>query len=379
MATAQINTDMLTWARERSGTAVPAFAEKMHQPESRINEWERGEHSLTFKQAMDFAKQAHVPFGYLFLNEPPQDELPIPDLRTVNGQGCPQPSGDLIDLIKLMDARLQWYRDYAQQQYLQPFELASQFSVNTPIQQIVQNMRSVLGVGLFPSRGDSDDYYRYLVNRIESVGVLVMRQGDMGHWTRPLLVEEFRGFAMVDEYAPLIFVNHADAPGPRLFTLIHELCHIWIGQSGVSTGDTQTHIREEVLCNAVAAEFLVPEEEFIANWPENAANWKDALPALEAHFRVSTWVLARRAHTLGLISLQDYREYIAERRAAYEARARAEGGPTYYRAKQAQLSRRFSVAVTSEALSGGLSLRDAGHYLGMQPGNIKKYAGELGI
>lgn len=379
MTTAQINKDMLTWARERSGAAMSAFAAKMHQTEARIAEWEEGLRTLTFKQAMDFARQAHVPFGYLFLNEPPQDELPIPDLRTINGQGCPQPSGDLIDLVKIMDARRQWYRDYAQQQYIPRIDFAGQFSVNTAVEQIVANMRAKLGVGLFPNRGNSGDYYRELVSRIEFVGVLVMRQGNMGHWTRPLFVEEFRGFAMVDEYAPLIFVNHADAPGPRLFTLIHELCHIWIGQSGISTGDTQTHYQEEILCNAVAAEFLVPEEEFLTVWPAHLDNWRDALAGLEAHFRVSTWVLARRAYTLGLITLQDYRDYIAVQRAAYESRVRNEGGPTYYQTKKSQISRRFSSAVASEALTGSLSLRDASHYLDVKPSNIRKFAGELGI
>lgn len=98
-------------------------------------------------------------------------------------------------------------------------------------------------------------------------------------------------------------------PAARLFTLIHELAHIWIGKSGVSDASPDTHQREEIFCNAVAAEFLVPEAEFDTHW-QHAEDWKENLPVLEAHFRVSTWVIARRALTLRKISRDEYRNYV---------------------------------------------------------------------
>ena len=379
MTTANINTDMLTWARERSGISVPDFARRCGISEERLREWESGERKLTFNQAMRFAEKAHVPFGYLFLAKPPEEVLPIPDLRTLEGQGVQRPSAELLDLVKLMMQRQEWYREYLQQHFAQANPYVGRASYSDSVESIVEDIRACLGVEPHPTRGKWDDYYRDLVQRIESLGILVMRQGNLGHHSRPLNVEEFRGFAIVDEYAPIIFVNHSDALGARLFTLIHELCHIWIGQSGISDGNTNTHRQEEVLCNAVAAEFLVPAQEFRALWQHDSESWEDNLPPLEAHFHVSTWALARRALTLNFISEQEYGRYIFEQKMRHEQR-KGSGGPTYYQTKKAQISRQFSQAVVGEALSGQLLLREAGELLGgIKPGKIETFARELGV
>ena len=379
MTTANINTDMLTWARERSGISVPDFARRCGISEERLREWESGERKLTFNQAMRFAEKAHVPFGYLFLAKPPEEVLPIPDLRTLEGQGVQRPSAELLDLVKLMMQRQEWYREYLQQHFAEANPYVGRASYSDSVESIVEDIRACLGVEPHPTRGKWDDYYRDLVQRIESLGILVMRQGNLGHHSRPLNVDEFRGFAIVDEYAPIIFVNHSDALGARLFTLIHELCHIWIGQSGISDGNTNTHRQEEVLCNAVAAEFLVPAQEFRALWQHDSESWEDNLPPLEAHFHVSTWALARRALTLNFISEQEYGRYIFEQKMRHEQR-KGSGGPTYYQTKKAQISRQFSQAVVGEALSGQLLLRAAGELLGgIKPGKIETFARELGV
>lgn len=379
MTTANINADMLSWARQRSGIGLPEFASRCGVTEERLLEWEAGERRLTFIQAMRFAEKAYVPFGYLFLTEPPEDALPIPDLRTIEGRDVLRPSAELLDLVKLMLQRQEWYREYLKQHFSEANPYVARRSSNDPVDTIVADMRACLEVAAHPTRGQWDDYYRDLVQRIESLGILVMRQGNLGHHSRPLRVEEFRGFAIVDEYAPVIFVNHGDALGARLFTLIHELCHIWIGQSGVSDGSSNTHRKEEILCNAVAAEFLVPATEFLALWQRDVDRWEVNLPRLEAHFRVSTWALARRALTLNLISREQYEGYIAEQKKHYKQR-QAGRGPTYYQTKKAQISGLFSRAVVSEALSGQLLLREAGALLGgIKPSKIETFARELGI
>lgn len=380
MATANINSEMLTWARMRSGYSLSVFASKCAISEERLVQWESGTHTMTFNQAMLFAEKAHIPFGYLFLATAPVETLPIPDLRTPGSHPVHQPSAELLDLVKLMLQRQEWYRDYLQQQLVEQNPWVGRLSIRNSVDTIVDDIRQALQVGLYPERGNSDAYYRDLINRIESLGILVMRQANLGHFTRPLQVEEFRGFAITDQYAPIIFVNHADAPGARLFTLIHELCHIWIGQSGVSDGDTRTTRQEEVLCNAVAAEFLVPEAEFTQLWQPNTEHWQDNLAPLELHFRVSKWVLARRALTLKFIRYDDYARYIAELKAEWQKREKNDGGPGYYRTKKAQISLPFSRAVVGQALSGQLLLREASSLLdGIKPANLPVFAKELGV
>ncbi|GGX08599.1 ImmA/IrrE family metallo-endopeptidase [Undibacterium macrobrachii] len=378
MSTANINTQMLSWARTRSGIALSDFAQKCHVDEDRLLAWESGETALTFSQAMHYAEKAYIPFGYLFLSTPPEDELPIPDLRTIDGQGVQRPSAELLDLVKLMLQRQEWYKDYLKQHLSEANTIVGRFSVSDGVTTIVQDMRKHLNIGEHPQRGNWEDYYRDLVKRIESLGILVMRQAHLGHFTRPLKVEEFRGFAIVDELAPMIFVNHADAMGARLFTLIHELCHIWIGQSGLSDGSTQTQRQEEILCNAVAAELLVPEQEFRSLWIDQLENWQANLPALEARFHVSTWVLARRALTLGFISQEEYGFFISAKVKAHKNKEA--NGPSYYTMKKAQISTAFSKAVVTEALSGQLLLREASALLGgIKPHKIAHFAKELGL
>lgn len=380
MSKANINPAMLTWARERSGIAVERFARLCGVDEQRLREWEAGSHSITFNQAMTFAHKAHIPFGYLFLALPPVEQLPVPDLRTVQGKGVSRPSAELLDLLKIMLQRQEWYREYLLQQMMPPGRLSGRFTRHDAAETIVRNMRQTLHVDAHPSRGSWEEYYRELVNKIEQAGVLVMRSASLGHHSRPFNVEEFRGFAIADDYAPIIFVNHADAPGARLFTLIHELCHIWIGLSGVSDGGVSAHLQQEALCNHVAAEFLVPAAEFMIHWRTDYPDWLSNLAPLESHFHVSRWVLARRALTLGLIDRTAHDDYIRSLQTAYAAREKEPGGPNYYRTKKAQISPSFSRAVVSQALSGQLLLREASDLLdGIKPAKIARFAGELGL
>lgn len=377
MSTANINPEMLIWARERLGFSVAEFAGKLGKTEERLLEWELSQRPLTFKQAMTFAEKAHIPFGYLFLAQPPKEEMPLPDLRTVDGHGVQQPSAELFDLVKLMVQRQEWYKEYLKQQLVEPCKIVGNFSTRYDVTAIVADMRRELDVGEHPNRGSWEDYYRDLVEKVEAIGILVMRQSDLGHFTRPLQVSEFRGFAIADTFAPMVFVNHADAPGARLFTLIHELCHIWIGQSGISDGDAQAHRKEEVLCNAVAAEFLVPKTEFTRLWHPSLENWRENLSILESHFHVSKWVLARRALTCNYITENEYVRFITDEKDAHKKRKNSGSGPSYYKTKKAQISQRFSKAVVSQALNGQMLLRDAAQLLVMKPSNISKFAQEL--
>ncbi|WP_163560473.1 XRE family transcriptional regulator [Halomonas sp. NO4] len=379
MAQALINSRMLSWARERAGLSVPALAGKLKQSEEKIYAWEVGEDRPTFRQAQLFAHHAHVPFGYLFLREPPQEDLPIPDLRTVGDHGPREISLDLKDVLRDVLRRQQWYSDYQRAMDEPPAAVVGRAKVSMPVAEIVADMRHWLEVQHHPERGSWKDYFRDLVRRIERLGILVMRSGMVGNNTRRLLsVEEFRGFAIADDLAPVIFINAADVPEARLFTLLHELAHIWLGESGISDVDPANRRRTERLCNAVAAEFLVPEGEFTPLW-YSTERWEDNLPPLAAHFHVSQWVIARRALELGKITESEYRRYVTKRLKAHRER-KQQGKASFTRAVPGRVSRRLAQAVASEALSGRLLLRDAYHLIGVRPHRLKEFARkELGL
>jgi Zn-dependent peptidase ImmA (M78 family) len=349
------------------------LATKLQTTEEKVDGWESGDKKITMKQAMKLADKTFVPFGYFFLNEPPVEKLPIPDLRTVEGDPIKKPSAELYRIIQMVLARQSWYKEYIHDEGVQPLEFVGKFNLDSPVKQIVDDIRHCLEVPPHPVRGNWGDYLKNLIAKIENIGIMIMREGYIGHHTRPLNVKEFRGFAIADVNTPIIFINNADAPAARLFTLIHELAHIWIGSTGVSNGSEHSHRREEILCNAVAAEFLVPETEMREQWIVTD-NWKDNMAPLEAHFKVSQWVLARRALTLNFITRDQYSAFIAFLKRQYEQRVKPSGGPSHWVTLKSQTSERFARALLSETLSGKVLLRDAGQLLRVKPDKIKTFA-----
>jgi len=376
---AQIKPENIRWARERAQLDIAVLAKKLNVAAEKLLGWENGQDKITFKQAQKLADQLLIPFAYLFLNHFHEEQLPIPDLRTLENQGVNVASVELRKVIANVQEQQQWYKDYCIAQGITQLKFGKQFNLDSSVADIVVDMRSQLNMQSGQRKGSWEDFLRLLIKQIEALGVLVMRQGDLGHHSKPLSVDEFRGFAIFDEVAPVIFINQADVPSARLFTLIHELAHIWIGMSGVSDAAVQTDQKAEVLCNAVAAEFLVPADKLLSLW-QDYDNWIDNLSALKFYFHVSEWVLVRRALTLNLIEGAEYIRYTNKLKQDYINRPKKAGsGPSYYLTRKSQLSERFSRAIVAEALSGRILLRDAGHILRMKPNNIVKFAKELGV
>ncbi|WLH49782.1 ImmA/IrrE family metallo-endopeptidase [Pseudomonas tolaasii] len=375
---ALINPEILRWARSRARISAGTLAKSIGTAEDNVLAWEDGAKRPSFNQAMNYAHHTHIPFGYLYLAKPPVEDLPLPDLRTVNGRE-PSYSLALRDTIRWAMERQDWYRSWLTSQGYEKNQVVGILSINDGIPAVVVSMREKLGIPEMPKRGTFDDYFTKLVQSIENIGILVMRNSIVNNNTsRPLSVDEFRGFAMSDALAPVIFVNTADCPEARLFTLIHELTHIWIGKSGVSDAEPQTHNREEIFCNAVAAELLAPEREFRIAW-KHFEDWKDNLPFITRTFHVSEWVIARRALTLGFISQADYSTFIGSKIAAHKARNK-DGAPPYSRLQTGRISKTLAKAVASEALSGRMLFRDASRLMGIKPHKISEYSKkELGF
>lgn len=369
-----VNPTILTWSRLRAGLSTEQLAKKLPVKTERLESWEAGKAKPTFLQAQKWANAAHIPFGFLFLPQPPIESLPLPDLRTVGGLAPEHPSLNLLDTVKDAIRKQDWYLDYLQEHERASLDFVGRFTCRSPVKAVVEDMRKTLGVNPAAPRLDYDKYVRALIQAAEDIGILVMRSGiAVGNTHRRLEVSEFRGFAISNTFAPLIFINSSDAPSARLFTLIHELAHIWTGTSGVSNGITGGR-DEERFCNAVAGEFLAPEELFREAWNPKI-HWEENLPPLAARFHISKLAVGRRAQDLGLISKDQYSAYYLIILKAYQNKE--DGSGNYYRTLIAKNSVRLSKAVLSETLSGRLLLRDAGTLLGVQPANLRKLAGQL--
>lgn len=365
MTRVPVNPKLLSWARERAGHSVSALAGRF----PKIVEWEDGEVQPTIKQLEAFAKATRTPVGFLFLVEPPVEQFPIPDFRTVANVSPERPSPDLLDTIYLCQQRQDWYRDFARSVLDGPLELVGSASVGHAVAETAARMRHALGVDLAERKklATWTDALRRLVEQADALGVLVMVSGVVGSNSRRKLdPQEFRGFALVDPWAPLVFINSADTKAAQMFTLAHELAHVWLGKSGISdTNPSAVPDQEsERWCNRVAAELLVPLEALRSEL-DPYADLHFELNRLARRFKVSTLVILRRIHDIGQLSRD-------ELWAAYDAElARLRKSPTgaggdFYRTLGARVSKRFARALVESTLEGRTSFTETFRMLGLK-------------
>jgi len=375
-----IQPELLTWARERSGLPWSDLVGRF----PKLDEWEQGSRSPTLKQLESFAHVTHTPVGFLFLQEPPEEPLPVPDYRTIGDAGVRRASPDLLDTIFQSQQRQEWYRDFAQVTREDPVPFIGSLTVATPVVAAATTMREALSFEVEERGATWTDALRLLAERAEEVGVLVMMSGVVGSNThRKLDPREFRGFALVDPLAPLVFVNAADTKAAQIFTLAHELAHLWLGESALSDANLAAApaIAAERWCNQVAAEFLLPLASLTAEFNDDRP-LAEELERLARRYKVSTLVVLRRIHDAGHLDWNTYR-------AAYETELerilellgeRGGGGGNFYNTQPVRVSKRFARAVITSTLEGQTLHRDAFQMLGFKKlSTFQELATRLGV
>ena len=348
----------------------------------KIEQWE-SEGELTYSEAERLANHTNTAFGYLFLNEPPVEKLPIPDFRTAGSQAVGGMSTELLDVIYQSQRRQDWFRDYLQEEEGEKLSFVGSFPVGTSVRKAAESIRKHLAY--HPShcrKSDLGSVIREFVDAVETAGILVVRAGKVGNNTTRLLdPQEFRGFALVDDLAPLVFVNSADAKAAQIFTLAHELAHIWAGQSALSNLE-KTYAPEqmvEVFCNAVAAEYLVPMEDLRSRIDGAGRVDADFLRKLRLHYRVSDLVIIRRLHDAGAISKAAFKTNYNDKLEEYKSKGSSSGG-NFNNNQPQQIGRRFGAAVVSSTLEGKTLYRDAFALLDMKKNSsFKEFARKLEI
>ncbi|UCA48533.1 ImmA/IrrE family metallo-endopeptidase [Streptomyces sp. WA6-1-16] len=357
---------LLHWAVKRAGWP----REKLTKRFPKFDDWVNGNVQPTLKQLESFAHSTHAPLGLLFLPTPPDEPVPIPDMRTLRNQAIEQPSADLLDTIYSCQSRQEWYRDYANTHGHPTLDFAGSARVSNNPKEVASKIRSMLhfSVSERTSSATWQEALRSLIDRIENLGVLVMVSGIVGADThRKLNPEEFRGFALADPVAPLIFVNGADTKAAQIFTMVHELAHIWLGESALSDAPMASKAENsaELWCNRVAAEVLVPLDDIRRDYTGNLTVAE--LERLSRRYRVSTLVVLKRLYDAHFLRWDDYQERYSVELSRIKAIMKAsEGTPggDFYNTHPLRLSRQFARAVISDTYEGGTAFRDAYHLLG---------------
>jgi len=359
----EISPRLLRWARERSGYDPDDLAHRF----PRLDEWERGEAQPTLKQLEQFANAVHAPIGYLFLPEPPVERVPIPDFRTVANIHIERPSPDLLETIYICQQRQEWYRDFLRSIAADSLAFVGSATVNTAVETTAGIIRRALHFDLaerarMPTWTEA---LRRFIEQADAVGVLVMVSGVVGSNNRRKLdPDEFRGFALCDDRAPLVFINGSDTKSAQMFTLAHELAHLWLGQSALSDIEpvsTPVHAVEQ-WCNLVAAELLVPLAAVRAEYRRDAG-LRAETDRLARRFKVSTLVVLRRIHDAGGLTRDQFWAVYRAEVERLRAIPRGSGGD-FYLTQAARVGKRFARALVASTLEGQTLHRDAFHLLG---------------
>lgn len=363
-----VKPDLLVWARERARLDAGDLSRRF----PKLSEWEAGELQPTLKQLENYARATHTSLGFLLLPDPPTESIPIPDFRTIGDRALSGVSANLLDTVYACERRQDWYRDFARSTREEIVAIVGSVDVAAGVASTAASMRDVLGFTM-ESRHAMRSWSQALDSlreRAEDAGVLVMINGIVGSNTRRKLdPEEFRGFALADPLAPVVFINGADTKAAQIFTLAHELAHIWLGETALSDADLGARPDNPVerWCNEVAAEFLVPLDT-LREEIGDLADLTTELDRLARLYRVSTLVVLRRIHDAGRLSWAEYRSaYVAERTRVLELIGeRADSGGNFYNTTPVRVSKRFARALIASTWEGHTMYRDAARLLGFK-------------
>lgn len=376
-----VSPEVLLWLVDRSGKDLDEFVDKYPKWEA----WLTGDGRPTLGQARRLAKTAGVPFGYLLLERPPTLALPVPDFREGIDADLREPSSNLLAVVHQSIRRQDWYRDYAEDNGLPAVEVVGAGDGREP-HEVAADMRRKLGFEVEERRGSWNDVRKHLLRAFEELGGLTVATSMVENNTHRLLDErEFRGFSLVDQLAPLVFVNTHQTLNGQIFTLGHEFAHIWLGRSGISLEDPRWEPQGEVetWCNAVASEFLVPREDL----QDHYVNADDLpltqqLENLAARYRCGTLVVLQALRRHRLRKFIDFDAvYDAELRRLLElSQDKPSGGGDHYANQPFRIGERFSRAIVSDALGGRTPLADALRLTSLKSlSSFDTYANRLGV
>lgn len=357
------------------------LAKRLKVEKSDVSAWEdSGE--LKFSQLERLAEKTHTPIGFLFLPEPPVEKLPLADFRRVGGSQPSKPSPELLDTIYQCQNRQAWYQEYLRSVGSIELDFVGSATLASSSEAVGAAIRQKLHLDEDPTSAQRswEEALAELFRRVEAIGVLVMRNSIVGNNShRHLHVEEFRGFALSDSFAPLIFVNSADAKSAQMFTVVHELCHIWLGESAVSDVSPNASNPIERFCNRVAAEVLVPSNIFVRSWRTELPAEAE-LQRLARQFKVSMPVVLIRALESSLISRDEFDSLWLNNLKRESFTGKAAGGGDFYNTQASRLGRRFARAVLVSALEGRVPYTDAFRLLNLKKAStFDEMARQLGV
>lgn len=377
-----ITPNILRWARETSKMSVGEVALKTKVKEDKIKLWEKGEDFPSIKQLEKLSKLYRRPIGIFYLPEPPTDFQTLRDFR--KNISSTEYSTALTFIIRDIQSKQAWFSDFLKEEGENQLDFIGKFSSNISVEKIALEIKETLNIGSIEKH---QDILKYWIEKIEFKRIFVSLSSNI-HSHLKIDVNEVKGFAISDKYAPFIFVNSADGKNSQLFTLIHELTHLWINASGVSSFNIidfrdSTELNKfdpiEVFCNKVTAEILMPKSS-IVNISKGYKNFTSSIvEKMAKNLRVSSFALSVRLLNLKIISVTQFNHFTKVYKEKYEEylevqanKQKGNGGPSYYLLKIRKNSRAFTSYIYSYYKSGKITANEANKLLDIKVSNFKK-------
>jgi len=387
---ALVTPSVMKWARERARFDLETAANKIKRPEEDIVAWEDGSLQPSLAQARKASEVYKRSLAVFYLPEPPEDFATLQDFRTLPQTVSHEYSPELALLVRRLQSRQQWLREFLLTEGHDPLEFIGSASVSLPASQVAETIRKTLGISLHDQMACDTrrDALNLWVERAEASGIYVCREGKIDS-------QEARGVALTDNIAPFVYVNSNDSYSARLFTLVHELAHLWINKPGLSnlegikrqakTGDAAI----ETFCNRVAAQSLMNEKKFASLWDarDTSLSLSKQIDAIADYFNVSGEVVARRLLDRRIIRAIDYEQlraffysrWLKHKDEEKRKRKESKGGPSFYLQRLHSNGRSFTQTVIGACNAGSVSLRDACAVLNVKVGHLPKLAETAGM
>ncbi|HYX08543.1 MAG TPA: XRE family transcriptional regulator [Bacteroidales bacterium] len=383
---AYITAKVFKWARESAKMTEEIAASKVAVSVERLNEWETGQSFPTIRQAQNLAKAYKRPFALFFLPDIPNDFQPLQDFRK---PGSKELSTSSIFIIREIQQKQAWISDVNEENIV-PF--VGRFSIKDNVIKVAQDILATLNIN--PLNYRTNNPILEWIDKAESNGIFISRTSFI-HSRLKLDSNEIQGFAIADRFAPFVFINSDDWNAPQLFTLVHELAHIWIAETGISN-DLEPSINKggnynpiELFCNEVAANALMPEE-FIKSLHKKAFDNAEEVFKNAKTIGVSSFALIVRALNLNIISLNSYKKLKVEadfeyneflkREAEKKARQKEKektGGPNYFLLQLNRNSRLFTQTVLDAFRGGYIEPTQASNLLNVKVNKFPKLEAQM--
>lgn len=382
-----ITPNVLKWARESARMTEETAAAKVSVTIDKLKEWETGTNQPTINQAKKLAKAYKRPFALFFLPEIPRDFQPLQDFRKPGSKALTTSS---IFIIREIRQKQAWISDLYSENQEEKLSFVGRFSINDDPQKVAQDILMTLKID--PASYQSENPIKEWILAAERNGIFVSRTSFIHSRLKPDS-EELQGFALADPYAPFVFVNSEDWNAPQLFTLVHELAHIWIAKTGISN-EVKPDLKHkdkfhpvELFCNEVAANALMPKEIVLSFDPSSFQSSKDVFKVAKI-LGVSSFALLVRALNLNMISLPayqglkkqadfDYAEFLKRQEEKKAKQKERSGGPDYFLLQLNRNSRLFTQTVLDAFRGGFIEPTLASKLLNVQVNKFQKLESQL--